>query len=363
MIIFNGVKLSLDKNKKDTDGDGIKDGDEVVITKEYNADRTKVKVTGKLVLGNPTKPDTDGDGFNDGEDKEPLDYTITDMTLALVEGLSYSNLSAYKNKTVGEAIKAGVINTGGISIENAELIKDGIIIHANDSSVGYWKEFWEQGLGSIAIKFKRNTKPDAVIYAIRGTEFKTDFVHDFLGADINEGLGWDSFQSKKAFSEYKKVATNKNNDYYVTGHSLGGRVAQDVVYKIYNANEGFLEIFNKKDIPEPVHTATFNALGYTRLVYATLENDILEQYDDKLTNFYYYRDLIGEGLGNDAYYQHAGIEVGLSPRDSEGNILREHYSGLIYIYDIDYHGIINFHTDYSLLPTVPHDHQFPYWID
>ncbi len=68
MIIFNGVKLSLDKNNPDTDGDGLLDGEEVVITKEYKDNNTKVKVTGRLVSGNPTKSDTDNDGYNDDED-------------------------------------------------------------------------------------------------------------------------------------------------------------------------------------------------------------------------------------------------------------------------------------------------------
>lgn len=57
MIIFSGVKLALDKNNPDTDGDGIKDGEEVVLKYEYNNDRTKVKVTGRII-SNPDKKHT-----------------------------------------------------------------------------------------------------------------------------------------------------------------------------------------------------------------------------------------------------------------------------------------------------------------
>ena len=32
-----------------------------------------------------------------------------------------------------------------------------------------------------------------------------------------------------------------------------------VIYKVYNSNEGFLGTFNKTNIPEPVHSATFNS--------------------------------------------------------------------------------------------------------
>lgn len=72
MILFNGVKLVLDKNNPDTDGDGLLDGEEVVITKKYNDDKTQVIVTGKLELGDPTKSDTDDDGIVDVDDTAPL---------------------------------------------------------------------------------------------------------------------------------------------------------------------------------------------------------------------------------------------------------------------------------------------------
>lgn len=72
MICFNGVRLKLDKNLPDTDGDGITDGDEVELEYEYSADRKQVKVTCKLLMGNPTKKDTDEDGYPDDEDLNPF---------------------------------------------------------------------------------------------------------------------------------------------------------------------------------------------------------------------------------------------------------------------------------------------------
>lgn len=68
LIMFNCVQMPLDKNNPDTDGDGLLDGEEVLITKIYNDDRTKVRVFGKFVLGNPTKADSDGDGYSDAVD-------------------------------------------------------------------------------------------------------------------------------------------------------------------------------------------------------------------------------------------------------------------------------------------------------
>ncbi len=62
---FNGVKLKLNKNNPDTDGDGLSDGEEIKELKFiYNAKKTKVRVYGKM-KSNPTKKDSDGDGLLD----------------------------------------------------------------------------------------------------------------------------------------------------------------------------------------------------------------------------------------------------------------------------------------------------------
>lgn len=64
---FNGVKMNLDKNNPDTDGDGLKDGEEIEnIEYVYNSDKTKVTVYGKM-KSDPTAIDSDGDGLLDNE--------------------------------------------------------------------------------------------------------------------------------------------------------------------------------------------------------------------------------------------------------------------------------------------------------
>ena len=66
--MFNGVTIKLDKNNPDSDGDGLLDGEEVAeLNYQYNADKTQVIVTGKL-LSNPLEEDTDGDGISDEEE-------------------------------------------------------------------------------------------------------------------------------------------------------------------------------------------------------------------------------------------------------------------------------------------------------
>jgi len=65
MLMFNGMKVYMDKNNPDTDGDGLLDGEEIVDIKfTYNEDKSKVIVTGKL-KANPALMDSDGDGLLD----------------------------------------------------------------------------------------------------------------------------------------------------------------------------------------------------------------------------------------------------------------------------------------------------------
>lgn len=76
MVIFNGVQLKLDKNNPDTDGDGLKDGEEIIeLNYKYNADKTKVIVTGKM-KSNPASRDTDGDGLYDNEARQANGKTV-----------------------------------------------------------------------------------------------------------------------------------------------------------------------------------------------------------------------------------------------------------------------------------------------
>lgn len=72
LVLFNGVSLKLDKNNPDTDGDGIPDGEEIDrLDYRYNADRTKVIVTGRLIT-NPALVDSDGDGIADADESDSM---------------------------------------------------------------------------------------------------------------------------------------------------------------------------------------------------------------------------------------------------------------------------------------------------
>lgn len=79
LVLFNNTKIKLDKHNPDTDGDGLTDGQEVVeLRYEYNEDRSKVRVTGKL-LSSPINADTDGDLDVDSIDPEPFDHQLNNL--------------------------------------------------------------------------------------------------------------------------------------------------------------------------------------------------------------------------------------------------------------------------------------------
>lgn len=282
------IKTAYDN--PDSDGDTIPDGSELVYQNGYF-----------IMKSNPTEADSDHDGILDNKDPEPMVYSITDRTLALAAQLSYTNLHSSLGELVGD--------------DQVTELKDFKIVCANNSSLLALSDFFDCGLGCVAIKISRPGKKDAVIFAIRGTEYNDLGARDFFATDAMLALGFDSVQSITGATTYE-LLTNRypDADFFITGHSLGGRVAQDVLFKIYDANDG-VTFFGwwKANIPTPVHSATFNALGYNKAQYFTkglFKNNIQQALKGKLNNYYIKNDLVGEGLGHSGCFARLGTDIG-----------------------------------------------------
>lgn len=316
------AKIKLDPYNPDVDGDGVKDGEEVTYVDGYF-----------LMKSDPTKADSDNDGIKDGIDPEPMVYSITDRTLSLAAGLSYKNLSS----KVGELV-------GG----DKEL-KEWKIVYGNDSGQSFIKEFSDGGLGSVTIKISRSGKKDAVIFALRGTEPESDSVHDF-SADLWMGLATNSRQSNNAFNEYKKLINEfPNAEFYLSGHSLGGRLVQNVLYNTYDSNEGMFGFF-KTNLKIPTHSATFNALGYNKVNHWMIKNSIINSVKDKLNNYYFKYDLVGQGFGASKVFKRIGTDIGpLIAKDEKGNPLKfEKISSMMPYSFSELHAIDIFYNEESL---------------
>ena len=150
--------IYTDYDNPDTDGDGLKDGEELTYKNGYFKMNT-----------DPTKKDSDNDGINDNIDPEPMVYSITDRTLALSASLSYTNLESDIGNFVGDKGESELSNFKIIHANNS----------GNDSLIGDIVEgIMDNGLGSAAIKISRSGKRDAVILSYRGSEFDDDVIND-----------------------------------------------------------------------------------------------------------------------------------------------------------------------------------------
>ncbi len=235
MVSFNGSTLPLNKYSKDSDGDGLKDGEELELKYEYNADKTKVKVTGKLILGNPTLKDTDYDGYIDSNDYNPFIWDISDRDLAIAAGIVYTNLG------IGTKI-----DTSSISLNNGASVKEMVGWTVLDT--------WHGGAGFYAAALKKDKN---IVLAFRGSKpsyegfIDVDWIDDWVFADIINVVTGISTQVPAAQAFTERIINNYfGYNIYICGHSLGGNLA-------LNASTKALKI--KSSVVKRV--STFNGLG------------------------------------------------------------------------------------------------------
>lgn len=329
-VRFNTGWIYTDYNNSDTDGDGLKDGEELHYKNGYFEMRT-----------DPTKKDSDNDGINDKTDPEPMVYSITDRTLALTASLSYTNLESSIGSLVGSKGEPELSNFKIIYSNNS----------GSDSLIGNIVEgFMDNGLGSVAIKISRSGKRDAVILSYRGSEFDDDAINDGGTDLIAAALTYNpqaSWVFNDANKEYRKLIKEyPNTDFYLSGHSLGGRVMQDVLFSVLDDNIGWFS----KEVKKPVHCATFNAFGYNKAdFYANklTNGDVFTAAEGLLNNYYYQYDLVGDGLGASALFKRIGTDKGpWIARDENGNVIEKNQ--WIPYEPVKLHGVMLFFTDVGL---------------
>ncbi|WP_216831514.1 VWA domain-containing protein [Alkalihalobacterium elongatum] len=213
MRLGNGVRIFTDYTNPDTDGDGLLDGEE--ITTQYIPHNGGYFIS----FSDPTLKDTDKDGIPDGQEPKHrrMVYDVSERTLTHISSLSYVDLESQVNNMIGHA--------SGIS--DADL-KDELsnwrIIKAQDSS---WRT---AGFAGVAIK-----KGYDIIIGYRGSESEAwdDYVFDWAIADGGIFFTNNNVQVPLArkFAAEIILAHNSANA-YVTGHSLGGFLAQVVSYEM-----------------------------------------------------------------------------------------------------------------------------------
>ena len=226
----------------DDDHDGIKNKDELYI---YNKN-------GKEYLGyysHPLLEDSDGDGLLDNEDDHKKQWYVTDRDAVLFMELSYRN-DDYIKKILDHKNRFPYLY-----LERQEYK----MMHNELAPFWKMKKSYHTDNGMDAVLFE--TKSDlpylkdgsVQMLAIRGTKLYTssdinDLTNDFVLFGGNQPTQVNDI--RKVIEELAKDSSITN--LYITGHSLGGYLAQIAAVEAYQKYPTFYENVLKK-------VTTFNA--------------------------------------------------------------------------------------------------------
>ncbi|UYZ21808.1 S-layer homology domain-containing protein [Mesobacillus jeotgali] len=223
MRLGNGKLVKTDYEDPDTDGDGLKDGEEV--TTQYIPMNGGYFVT----ISDPLKVDTDKDTFPDASEL-PARRQIPEIlpkTTLIMSDMSYINLKRYVDG------KPDVVDIGydwtirlkhGLANPNTD-VGDWNLVKAVDNNTS------SSGFGAHAYK-----KGNNIVIVYRGSDniAKWDNKNDWIGNLGGIGLLNYHYQLPEAYKFAAEViAKYPSAKFYITGHSLGGYLAQTVSYKIY----------------------------------------------------------------------------------------------------------------------------------
>ena len=226
----------------DDDHDGIKNKDELYV---YNKN-------GKEYLGyhsHPLLEDSDGDGLLDNEDDHKKQWYVTDRDAVLFMELSYRN-DDYIKKILDHKNRFPYLY-----LERQEYK----MMHNELAPFWKMKKSYHTDNGMDAVLFE--TKSDlpylkdgsVQMLAIRGTKLYTssdinDLTNDFVLFGGNQPSQVNDI--RKVIEELAKDSSITN--LYITGHSLGGYLAQIAAVEAYQKYPTFYENVLKK-------VTTFNA--------------------------------------------------------------------------------------------------------
>ncbi len=301
MVLFNNVKIKLDKNNPDSDGDGLTDGQEVVELKyEYNEDKTKVRVTGKL-LSSPINADTDGDLDIDSIDPEPFDYQLNDLLCYNISKLNdlaiaYKNQNNYSSGEYNTKVEAWLtfmfirqFSSSYVSVSwdgTGKAIDTGFVNYVKAEDIKLYAYF-----ESKTDYYATATGETGDLYHLAATATGCIYKSDY-GDGVKFGLmpeyhldnlsGW-AGDLQTAMND-AMVITNKSNDYNVFKEAMSNLIGYDA--KVNDVYSGYSHTFDMDDVYADTDAYNvYKLLNNGKTMEAALDNYYKGGYKKRYTEF------------------------------------------------------------------------------
>lgn len=278
----------LDIQNDDTDGDGLKDGQEIEVA----------EVDGKIYVkydSDPTLMDSDSDGYDDYTEfkngTSPLGWDVSSRDMAMSASLSYQDLKA------------------GTEVSTLTEYDTDFEEHGSFSEMKGWKVIksipdTKTGFSALAIRNK-----DKIIISYRGTKSQYE---DIVQTDIFSWF-YTFNQQENETNEFitELMVQYPKDEIYVSGHSLGGNLAY--------MGGGFGLLLNAERIKK---IEVFNAYGLVKTVFPHRYDQIkdnLNAYKGRVKNYSVTGDMVSILPRTDQYGLH--IEFPFCWQHFEYNLL------------------------------------------
>ncbi len=345
LVAFNGMTISLDKTKADTDDDGIPDQEEVSVTLVYSEDGEKVYVKG-VILSDPTLSDSDGDGTPDDVDGDPMNNVYfgiltTDYAESDVEFVMDYNWFADDNTVYNpELSKMSVLLSSAAYEQNTLYITDWVAErqvtnYTTDEVLSYFgmenaqsyslsADYTDNHLSEVFVGYRNITadgeRKTVLAVVVRGTnatieEWSSNCDIGEINADT-DGDDWINTDNHKGFD----IAANRimrfveqyiddnalDRDslvYWVTGHSRGAAIANIIGANLEKAGNtaftyafatpnntlsadaaSYMSIFNILNKEDFVPRLPIDQWGYHCYGRATTNTSIWDSYESEWEN-------------------------------------------------------------------------------
>lgn len=304
--LFNGLSYDVVQANRDYDSDQVSNGNEVAVTRSSSG-KTYLKLSSSPVL-----TDTDSDGLLDLEDPKPLVWNMCDRDLSIFAALAYEDGTNFVNKMYAASDILGTEDEPGENyyfLNGASLATTDIGISSKWKIVDYVNKWADIDTYFSATTFKNGNN---VVISYRGTNEKIgEWVNNIVGVGLLNYHSEEGYAKSYALKIAEKYPTC---NIYITGHSLGGYLAQF----------GAAELLKNRSV-NLKEVAYFNGIGlkYNKLLFWTKNTtmDYLKDYYNKggtLISYYIKGDVVsalgthsGEKIGflaaPDALNHHSGI--------------------------------------------------------